>query len=183
MPSFLGHTVAGLGVSLAFSKGRPSRRLWLATTACALAPDLDWFCDFLHLPAAASHRGASHSLLAALLIAAAGMGLAFRPQLRSPRHWLCLLSASFSHGLLDACTFGGTGVTFFYPFSSARYFSVWQPIFVSPAPLNERLLDWFLFSLGTEILWIGLPTLLLFLGLRSHDWLKNRRQEVRDCVQ
>ena len=90
------------------------------------------------------------------------MLLAFRPQLRNPRMWGCLAAATFSHSLLDACTFGGTGVAFLLPFSDARFVCVWQPIFVSPIPLSGKLLNWLLFSLGTEALWIGIPALLVF---------------------
>jgi inner membrane protein len=179
MPSIFGHTAAGLGIALAFSEGRPSARLWATATICAVVPDVDWFGEFFHLPQALSHRGATHSLLAALCIAAAAMYLAFRPQLRSPRHWMCLLTAALSHGMLDACTFGGTGVAFFFPFSGTRFFSLWQPIFVSPAPLNGRLLDWFLFSLGTEILWIGVPTLLLFVFLRTPSWFGYKSERMK----
>lgn len=180
--SLFGHALAGLTLSAAFTRGRPPRRLWLAAMACAVAPDLDWFSHFADLPdgASLSHRGLSHSLLAALLIAALAMGLGFRHQLRNPWPWACLLAASFSHGLLDACTFGGTGVAFLLPFSEARFVCAWQPIFVSPIPLNGRLLDWLLFSLGTELLWIGLPAGLVFswfrFSPRARLWLNGSEE-------
>lgn len=168
MSSLLGHALAGLTISAACAKGRPPRRLWAWSVACAVAPDLDWFSLYAQVPegASLSHRGLTHSLLAALLITALAMGLGFRAHLRSPRPWLCLLAATLSHSLLDACTFGGTGVAFLSPFSEARFVCVWQPIFVSPIPLSGRLLDWLLFSLGTELVWIGLPSALVFGGFR-----------------
>ncbi|HJV89636.1 MAG TPA: metal-dependent hydrolase [Holophagaceae bacterium] len=178
MPSVLGHTLAGLTLSAAFSEGRPSRRTWVLATACAVAPDLDWFLDLLKVSegVSLSHRGMSHSLLAAAALAALAMGIGFRDQLRSPRHWGCMLAAAFSHSLLDACTFGGTGVAFLLPFSSARYVSVWQPIFVSPIPMSGKLLDWFLFSLGTEAVWIGIPALMVFTAPRARAWSRLRRE-------
>lgn len=104
------------------------------------------------------------------------MLIGFRRQLRSPRLWACLLSAALSHSLLDACTFGGTGVAFLLPFSEARFVCVWQPIFVSPIPLSGKLLDWLLFSLGTEVLWIGIPALLVLSVPRAVQWLRLRRR-------
>lgn len=163
MSSLFGHALAGLAISAACTRNRPPRRVWISAVACAVAPDLDWFMDFFQVSQGASpaHRGLSHSLLAALLIAAAAMLIGFRPQLRSVRHWTCMLAAAFSHGLLDACTFGGTGVAFLLPFSDTRFVGAWQPIFVSPIPLSGKLLDWLLFSLGTEAVWIGLPAALV----------------------
>ena len=182
MPSILGHALAGLTISAAFTKGRPPRRTWVLATACAVAADLDWFTGFLglHDGNSLSHRGMSHSLLAAMLIAAAAMLIGFRPHLRSPRHWACMLSAAFSHGLLDACTFGGTGVAFLEPFSKARFVCVWQPIFVSPIPLSGKLLDWLLFSLGTEVLWIGIPACLVFSAPRAVGWIRLLRDRSKD---
>lgn len=175
MPSIFGHTLAGLAISAAFTGGRPSRRTWLLASACAVAPDLDWFTAFLPLAEGSglAHRGMSHSLVAAGLLTVAAMLIGFRSRLRSPHPWACLAAASFSHGLLDACTFGGTGVAFLLPFSDARFVCAWQPMFVSPIPLSGRLLDWLLFSLGTEALWIGIPALLAFALPRA---LRERRQ-------
>jgi inner membrane protein len=183
MSSVFGHALAGLTLSAAFTKGRPPRRTWAFAMACAVAPDLDWFTGFLPLLDGTSlaHRGLSHSFLAAALIAAAAMLLGFRPHLRSPRIWACMLAASFSHGLLDACTFGGTAPAFFLPFSEARFVCAWQPLFVSPIPLSGRLLDWLLFSLGTELVWLGIPALLVLGGPRAlarvQAWIRLRRAE------
>jgi len=182
MSSLFGHAMAGLAISAAYTQGRPPRRVLALATACAMAPDLDWFTAFF--PAAEhstlAHRGLSHSLLAALLLAAGAMFLGFRPQLRSPRHWACMLTAAFSHGLLDACTFGGTGVAFLLPFSDVRFVCAWQPIFVSPIPLSGRLLDWLLFSLGTELVWIGIPAALILMAPRAIQWLRLRWQRSEE---
>jgi len=176
MSSLFGHALAGLAISAAFTRSRPPRRLWALAVACAVAPDVDWFSQFFQVADGSdlAHRGLTHSLLAALLIATLAMAVGFRDQLRSPRHWACLLSATFSHGLLDACTFGGTGVAFLLPFSDARFVSAWQPMFVSPIPLSDRLLDWLWFSLGTELMWIGLPAALVFAAPHALPWLRLR---------
>jgi inner membrane protein len=182
MSSLFGHALAGLAISAAFTQSRPPRRTWAFAMACALAPDLDWFTGFLRSADGTSlaHRGMSHSLIAAALIATAAMLIGFRPHLRSPRHWACMLGAAFSHGLLDACTFGGTGVAFLLPFSKARFVCLWQPIFVSPIPLSGKLLDWLLFSLGTELVWIGLPASLVFAAPRVIQRVRLRWQGSED---
>lgn len=171
MSSMFGHAVAGLTLSAAFTRGRPPRRVCIVAMACALAPDLDWFTGVLPIGEGHSlaHRGLSHSLVAAALITAAAMLIAFRDRLGSPRIWLCMAAATLSHGLLDAWTFGGTGVAFLAPFSDVRYVAHWQPLFVSPIPLSGRLLAWLLLSLGTELVWVGLPGLAVFLLARRWD--------------
>ena len=176
MSSIFGHALAGLAISGAFTKGRPPRRLWAVALACAIAPDLDWFTGFLQLPAGNSftHRGLSHSLLAAMLVATLAMLVGFRPQLRSPGAWAGLACADGAHGRRDACALGGTGVSFLWPLSDARFVCIWQPIFVSPIPLSGKLLDWLLFSLGTELVWIGVPACLVFATPHALRWLRLR---------
>lgn len=169
MPSLFGHAAAGLALNAAITNGHAPRRTWVVATLCALAPDVDWFTAFLHLPYghALTHRGVTHSLAAAALIAIAAMLLGLRTHLRSPRIWLCMFAAAFSHGLLDACTLGGVGVAAFWPLSHARYVCVWQPIGVSPIPLSAGLFTRFLAALWTEAVWIGLPALLLVTATRA----------------
>ncbi|OQA34561.1 MAG: Inner membrane protein YbcI [Acidobacteria bacterium ADurb.Bin340] len=168
MPSLLGHTLAGFTVSAAFHRGRPPFRVALAATACALAPDLDWFTGWAGLSEGhdLAHRGISHGLAAVPILAGCFMLLLFRKRLKEPRLWLCLGAATLSHGLLDAWTFGGTGVAFLAPFIDTRYTAAWQPLFVSPLPLSGHLLEWFLFALATELVWLGLPALLIIEGLK-----------------
>lgn len=163
MPSLLGHAVAGCALSAAFHGGRPPRRVVLAAVVCALAPDVDWFTGLAGLAEShdLAHRGLTHALLAVPVLVGLVMLLGFRERLRESRLWLCLGAAALSHGLLDAWTFGGTGVAFLAPFSDTRYAAAWQPLFVSPIPLSGHLRDWFLFALATELAWLGLPTLLL----------------------
>lgn len=181
MPSLLGHAAAGLALHTTFADERTPRHAWALAVGCALAPDLDWFSAFLHVPYghALAHRGATHSLPAALLLAAAAMLLGLRGHLRNPRLWLCMVAAAVSHGLLDACTLGGVGVAAFHPLSRARFVCLWQPIRVSPIPLSGRLWIRFLGALWTEALWIGLPALLLATGSRA---LRMRGAPVADAA-
>ncbi len=163
MPSLLGHAVAGLAITSAFHREKLPRRTWALAAVCAMAPDLDWFVGFLHVHRghAFNHRGAAHSLFAALLIATVVFFLGFR---RDQRRWgvgLCLAVAAVSHGLLDACTSGGVGVALFMPFSDTRWACVWQPGWVAPLPMGHEHVHTFLASLWSEAFWIGLPALLM----------------------
>jgi len=168
LPSIFSHALAGYTIGSALDPGGPTRRTRVLAVICAVAPDLDWFTEFLDPQDrfGLSHRGILHSLLSACIITGLAMLLGNRPQLRQLRPWVCLGAATFSHSVMDAFTFGGTGVAFLEPFSKARFVSAWQPIFVSPIPLSDSLAEWLLFSLGTELIFIGLPALLVLLALR-----------------
>jgi inner membrane protein len=102
-----------------------------------MAPDLDVigfrfgirYGDFW------GHRGFTHSLVFAALLAAIVLLAAFRrgvPGLSQWLLWLYLFLATASHGVLDAMTSGGLGIAFFSPFDNARYFLPWRPVRVSP---------------------------------------------------
>jgi inner membrane protein len=163
MPTIFGHAVAGLTIAAAFKGDRLPRRTWIVATACAVAPDADWFVSLLPLARghALNHRGAAHSLFAALVLATLALVVAYRPLQRRFRLWLCLAAAAVSHGLLDACTCGGVGVALFMPFSDTRWACVFQPVHVSPLPLNPSAVELFVAQLWTEAVWIGLPALLI----------------------
>lgn len=176
MPSIFGHAVAGIALGFVCAEEKPPRRTWLLGAFCALAPDLDWFTAFLrvHPGNYLAHRGITHSLLGAVLIAATVLLLGFKREQRSLRTGIYLLLASLSHGLLDACTSGRVGVAFFYPFSSSRWACDWQPIQDAPLPFWSGLQLPFLGALLGEVLWIGVPAFLLAAGVqvfrRSGDW-------------
>src|SRR5689334_2702770 len=66
------------------------------------------------------HRGATHSLLFALLVSllvAVLSRAAGRPFVRT---WLLTMLVIGSHGLLDTLTDGGLGAALWWPFSDAR---------------------------------------------------------------
>ena len=182
MPSFLGHAVAGATLHALFLDGEPtSRRTRGMALFCALAPDLDWFMTFLKLSGrhVLNHRGVTHSLAAALLLALAVVLLAFRKEQRSSRLVLCMGACALSHCLLDACTLGGVGVAIFVPLTKVRFVCAWQPIQVGPIPLNLALGWKFLAALWTEVLWIGLPAMVLLSTTRVLRFARSLRIEER----
>ncbi len=136
MASF-GHVAVGMALGRLGTGAAPPRRVALAMlwmSALAMLPDADVIAFVLRIPYAApwGHRGASHSLVIAGLVAlvvAIGTRLARGPALKMG---LLAFVAVGSHGLLDAMTTGGLGAALLWPFTHARYFLPWRPIPVAP---------------------------------------------------
>ena len=164
MASPITHPVLALALGTAFHRRLQPASFWLAVVGLSEAPDLDTITHNLGVPYAAGfgHRGASHSLLAAALLAwlaslcgarwwrAAGIGRV--------RAFICFFLAAASHGMLDAATDGGLGVAFLWPLSLERWFLPWRPIAVSPLSIEDFLGRRGLHVLATEFLWVWLPS-------------------------
>lgn len=125
------------------------------------------------------HRGFSHSLLFALLLALLIVRLAFKRTPAFSGGWWKLVTfffvATASHGLLDALTDGGSGVAFFAPFDGTRYFFPWRPIEVSPISLDRFFSQRGMEVIKSELVWIWLPVGLLVLAA----WLYRRLRASR----
>ena len=95
--------------------------------------------SIFHTTTGWGHRGFTHSLFFALLIAPILATLLTKLVPQKDRFsgiypriaLLCFLSVA-SHGFLDALTDAGLGVAFLIPFSTERYFLPWRPL-VTPA--------------------------------------------------
>lgn len=160
--SLVSHAVVALSIGACYYKPDIQKRVWLVGAVCAVIPDLDVigfrfgirYGDFF------GHRGFTHSLLFAALLAAVVVALCFRhklPAISPITLWTYLFLAIASHGLLDAMTDGGLGVAFFSPFDDRRYFLPWRPIQVSPIGLGRFFTQRGLSVLESEVLWIWLP--------------------------
>ncbi len=163
MPSVLTHPAVPLGLAVAYGQRYVSRRLLLASIGASVLPDadslgLDLGIPYEHL---LGHRGFSHSLCFALLLAV-GAALLYRT-LRASRSaaFAVVFISCASHGLLDALTSGGLGVALLSPFSNHRYFLPWRPIAVSPLDVDRFFSDWGLRVLRSELLWVWLPCAVL----------------------
>jgi inner membrane protein len=176
MASIFSHSVAALGIGACFYRPGTPKRVWIAGAICSVVPDLDVigfrfgirYGDFW------GHRGFTHSLLFAALLAALVVLLAFRqaiPDLSRFALWTYFFLATASHGLLDAMTDGGLGVAFFSPLDNTRYFLPWTPIRVSPIGLTRFFSYRGLAVIQSELLWIWLPAGLLM----ALAWLIRRR--------
>jgi inner membrane protein len=105
-------------------------------------PDADAIGFRLGIPYGApfGHRGATHSLVFALLVAVLATSASRALRLPKPKLFLLVLISVASHGLLDSLTNGGRGIALLWPFTNARYFAPWRPIPV--APIGLRFLSW-----------------------------------------
>lgn len=121
------------------------------------------------------HRGLTHSIAFAVLVGFLVGTFAFGKQSTASRLKLVLYFAlvTLSHPLLDALTNGGLGVALFAPFSAERYFFPWRPIEVSPIGMrffSERGLE----VLASEVIWVWLPALLIWLTARMYRQLTKK---------
>ncbi|WP_022822821.1 metal-dependent hydrolase [Hymenobacter norwichensis] len=176
MASVFGHMLLGTTLGAVLLPERHHWCWWLVAAACAFLPDADVIGFKFHIAYASSwgHRGLTHSVLAAAVVASVITGLAGlrRSNAMPPvaRLWTLLFLATASHGVLDAMTTGGLGVAFFSPFDQQRYFFSLRPIQVSPIGIRNFLGEKGVRVLGSEALWVGLPCLLVLLVKRS--WLR-----------
>ncbi|WP_032968612.1 metal-dependent hydrolase, partial [Stenotrophomonas maltophilia] len=79
MPSIITHAAVPLALWCAADRGRIPPRLLVAGVIAAMLPDADVLAFALHIPYADAfgHRGASHSLLFACVLATLAAVLAF----------------------------------------------------------------------------------------------------------
>ena len=176
MASEFSHAVAALAIGACFYRSSTPKRVWIIGAACSVIPDLDVigfrfgvrYGDFW------GHRGFTHSILFAPLLASAVLAVWFRrvlPGLGRLPLWMYFFLATVSHGLLDAMTNGGLGVAFFAPFNNQRYFLPWTPIRVSPIGIERFFTYRGLAILQSEVVWIWLPAALLAVSA----WILRRR--------
>ena len=168
MASILSHAVAALGIGAVFYRQGMSRRVLIAGALCSVVPDLDVIGFKFGVPYGDfwGHRGFTHSLLFAALLATLVAVVAFRNSmtgLGSFSLWAYLFLATASHGLLDAMTDGGLGVAFLSPLENSRYFLSWRPIHVSLIGISRFFSARGLYVLQSEIVYIWLPSAVLIL--------------------
>jgi inner membrane protein len=133
MPT-IGHAAIGLAAARAETvdrRGLAARMLLYG--ALAAAPDLDLIATVLHHPMAVplGHRGATHSLTVALVVAAV-VAFAARGTSRLRTGWMAFAVVA-SHGLIDPLNESSSGTAYFWPFSSRRLtWGHFQPIPTTP---------------------------------------------------
>jgi inner membrane protein len=144
----VGHIAVGMAAGRAWAgrKSRGATSAMLAFSMLSVLPDADVLGMALGIPYGApwGHRGATHSILVAVLLGVGAACLLVLPARRTAGARVAALrSASLfavavaaSHGVLDAMTDGGKGVAFFWPISVRRVFFPWRPIPVAPIGLG-----------------------------------------------
>jgi inner membrane protein len=173
MCSIITHSLLGLGIARAGTRRRMPISYWIAAGILPMLPDLDtplirWlypgdsFAAAVRRDTIFSHRGITHSLLFAVVIALlTTLALFPRPSLPRWRIWLILFIATASHPLTDMLTNGGSGVAIFSPFWHQRFFWPWRPVEVSPLSIRDFLNAHGWHILMNEALWVLLPAAII----------------------
>lgn len=166
MPTILTHAALPLIAAWGLGPERLPRRVAIAGALVAIAPDLDVVGRLFDVPHTAplGHRGISHSMLAALVLATLARFAVARE--RGMFTVVFLFLAAASHGLADMLTDGGKGIMLWWPLSDVRYAWVERPVEVSGilgrSITNGRLPH----ILWTELIWLVAPALLLAILVR-----------------
>jgi len=172
MASAFSHAFVGIALGKAYARHRMPWHFWALSITCAILPDADviGFALGVSYTSLWGHRGLSHSLCFAFALSLCVVSLAFREYTTFSRPWwnhiLYFFVVTASHGVLDAITDGGRGVAFFAPFDTTRYFFPWRPVRVSPISIRAFFNTRGLHILGTELVFIWLPTILLYAAVR-----------------
>jgi inner membrane protein len=167
MPTVISHGVAAVAIQQVLTSERLPPRFWLLSIGCAMLPDVDvaGFSFGIRYGDLLGHRGLTHSLPFALVVACAAAWFALQAAPELTTRWLVLVAYFFvvtaSHSILDGMTNGGLGVAFFAPFSNARYFFPWRPIEVSPLGFDFFFSSRALSVLWSEIKWIWVPSAII----------------------
>jgi inner membrane protein len=153
------HAFFGFGLGKLFTNRRVPPLFWVLVGFLPVVPDFDVFSTHAY-GSIWGHRGFTHSLCFALVLALIVSGLAFRfVHIKFWPLFALFFLITASHGVLDALTDGGFGIPFFWPFSEHR-FGPYGPIHVQdigfeiPDPRVSR-------AIRTELLYVWLPTVFL----------------------
>lgn len=162
MPTIMTHAIVPLAIAVAAGPKRISPRVATVGALLAMVPDADVIGFKLGIEYADDwgHRGATHSIAIAVLVA--GLLAAVWRQARSWAAFLFLTFTMASHGLLDMATDGGLGVAIGWPASVAREFWPFTPIRVSPIGANffsARGME----TLYSEFRWVWAPCIAIAL--------------------
>lgn len=159
MPTLLSHPAFPLALGLGLGARLIPRRLLLAGVVASMLPDLDVVGFRLGVPYGDvfGHRGATHSICSAVLVALVAAVLT--SQLRATRTQILLfVTASMaSHGILDMFTDAGSGVALLWPWSAERYFAPWRFIEAAPLAMERMLGSRGETVIASELLWVWLP--------------------------
>jgi inner membrane protein len=159
MPTLLTHPAVPLALSAVAGGDRVGGRLLVAGVIASVLPDADVLGFRWGVPYGSEfgHRGFSHSLFVAVLLAmvAAAAARFFRASRGTPA-WFVGLSCA-SHGLLDMLTNGGRGVAYFWPVSDERFFFPARVIEVSTLSLRRFFSPAGISTLSSELRWVWLP--------------------------
>lgn len=169
MPTVLTHPVIPLALGLGLGKDVIPRPLMAAGMAVSVLPDLDVITFRFGVTYASEfgHRGFSHSLCFAVLIALVGACVYRRYRAGFAQAFGFLFVAVVSHGVLDSFTNGGSGIAFLWPWSPDRFYAPVQIIEVSPLRLARLLSTRGLTVIFSELQWVWIPCALAAISLAA----------------
>jgi len=125
MASAFGHAASIIGLKQLFPNKTFGKKVLLIGIVSSILPDVDVLAYKFGIiyPSILAHRGLTHSILFAFIWAVLVLFIFHR---KEKQHYFILMFFYFlcstSHGILDAMTTGGDGITFFLPFTTERYF-------------------------------------------------------------
>jgi inner membrane protein len=170
MASAFSHAIVALAIGKAVQNKDLSWRELLLGALCSVLPDLDVIGFYIDIQYGDlwGHRGMTHSVVFAALLAGSLVGVWYRgkPAVVMTALFLYFFLCTASHGVLDAMTNGGLGVAFFSPFDTTRYFFPVRPVLVSPIGVSEFFSAYGVRILASEAIWIWLPSGVAFLVFR-----------------
>ena len=169
MPTILTHPAIPLALCLGLGKDVIPKPLLAAGVAVSVLPDLDVvaFRFGINYASGFGHRGFSHSLCFAALIALIG-AFAFRYYHTGfTRVFGFLFLSMVSHGILDSFTNGGSGIALLWPWSTARFYAPVQVIEVSPLSFSRLLSSRGATVLFSELRWVWTPCIAVGLSLAA----------------
>lgn len=179
MASAFSHVIVAVAMGRAFRNEKLRGRELSLGALCSVLPDLDviGFPLGIQYGDMWGHRGLTHSILFAALLAGILLALWYRgkPAIAMTGLFLYFFLCTASHGVLDAMTDGGLGVAFFSPFDTTRYFFSVRPVLVSPIGVSEFFNEYGARVLVNEAVWIWLPSLALFVLLRAIQRVQEQR--------
>jgi inner membrane protein len=169
MPTVLTHPAIPLALGLGLGKDLIPKPLLVAGVVASVLPDLDVvaFRFGINYASGFGHRGFSHSVFFAVVIALVG-ACAFRfYHTGFTRAFGFLFICMVSHGILDSFTNGGSGIAFLWPWSTARFYAPVQVIEVSPLSLSRFFSARGATVLFSELRWVWTPCIVAGLSLAA----------------
>ena len=165
MASAFGHAVIAVTLGQNYPHKYTGWKFWMLGIICTIIPDADVISFKLGIPYEHfwGHRGFTHSFLFAAILGLVMVLLFYRLQTSGKEslwYFVYFTLCTASHSILDALTTGGLGVAFFSPWDNTRYFSPWRPIQVSPIGIGNFFSEWGKKVLLSELIWIGIPSLI-----------------------
>lgn len=173
MPTIFTHGFAAYTISKVIADKTSTFKILIAVVICAMLPDADviGFKFGIAYDSMFGHRGFTHSIFFALLLALIVKSIFFKAENISSKNgmliFLLLFLSIVSHPLLDMLTNGGLGVALFSPYSNHRFFfHGFRPVQVSPIGASGFFSTWGVKVLISEFIFIGLPCILMLLGAK-----------------